>query len=87
MKTHTFTHVACTCGHRGAIVETRDPTPPEGWYHVWLRGLCPGGTYEGIDNLFAETKPLCPQCGRSLTPEDAVERTEMNEAALLPPYR
>ncbi|MGF6298016.1 hypothetical protein OKW42_001346 [Paraburkholderia sp. WC7.3d] len=83
MKTHTFTYVACTCGHRGSIVQTYDPTPPAGWYHAWLRDLSSGGAYEGIDELFAENRPSCPECGRSLTPQDVVGHSELNEDAQL----
>ncbi|MFM0514896.1 hypothetical protein [Paraburkholderia sp. RL17-373-BIF-A] len=81
MMIHTFTYVACACGHRGSIVQTYDPTSPDGWYHVWLRDLSGNGTYEGGDTLFAEAKPACPKCGKSLTPLDVVGRSELNEAA------
>jgi hypothetical protein len=65
----------------GAIVQTYDPTSAHGWYHVWLRDLSGNGTYEGVDDLFAETKPACPKCARSLTPLNVIGRSELDEAA------
>lgn len=66
----------------GAIVESfEDRTVSEGRYQAWLRDLAHAGTYDGLDELFAETKPGCPFCGRSLGPEDIVGRSEVGGAA------
>jgi hypothetical protein len=82
MKTRIFTYLACSCGHRGAIVESSEErTSPGGWYQAWLRDLKHNGTYDGMEELFAETKPGCPVCGRSLGPENIIGRNEVSGAA------
>lgn len=81
MKTRIFTYLACSCGHRGAIVESfEDLTWSGGWYQAWLRDLTHTGTYDGMDELFAETKPGCPMCGRSLGPENIIGRNKVRGA-------
>lgn len=82
MKTRIFPYLACSCGQRGAIVESSEErASPDGWYQAWLRGLKHNGTYDGMDELFAETKPGCPVCGRSLGPENIIGRNEASGAA------
>lgn len=77
MKTRIFTYVECPCGHRGALIESIDAgVAPDGWYQAWLRKLTHAGTYDGGDGLFAEMRPGCPACGRSLGPDDVVGRSE-----------
>jgi hypothetical protein len=66
MLTRKFTYVTCPCGHRGVIVETRNAGPRlAAWYMASLRDLEHKGTYDGLDDLFAEMSPSCPKCGAS----------------------
>lgn len=84
MKTRIFTYVECPCGHRGAIIESIDEdAAPEGWRQAWLRNLNHRGDYDGEDELFAETRPGCPACGRSLEPGDVVGRSELKGTGAL----
>lgn len=77
MKQRIFTYLSCECGHRGAIVESIAPVVSAMvWYQAWLRDLSHNGSYDGLDELFAETTPACPACGRSLGPEHIVARSE-----------
>lgn len=82
MKTRIFTYVECRCGHRGALIESRDvgdfPYHP---YRTWLRNLTHTGRYDGGDALFAEMKPGCPACGRSLGPVDVIGRSKLQGTA------
>lgn len=81
MKARIFTYVECPCGHRGAIIESLyvgDFQSPR--YRTWLRSLNHAGAYEGGDGLFAEAKPACPACGRSLSPENVVGRRALEGA-------
>lgn len=78
MKTRIFTYVECPCGHRGALIQTIDAGAfRTGWHRAWLRKLTRDGTYDGEDELFAEMKPGCPTCGRSLSPDDVIGRSEL----------
>lgn len=78
MKTRTFTYVECPCGHRGALIETIETGIfSAGQHRAWLRGLTRAGTYDGEDGLFARMKPGCPACGRSLSPDHVVGRSEL----------
>ncbi|MFM0557931.1 hypothetical protein P0D69_44470 [Paraburkholderia sediminicola] len=78
MKTRIFTYVECRCGHRGALIESLDVGDfPYRRYRTWLRNLAHTGRYDGGDGLFADTKPGCPACGRSLGPDDVVGRSEL----------
>lgn len=78
MKTRIFTYVECPRGHRGALIESIDAGGVRnGRYQAWLRELTRAGTYAGGDGLFAEMKPGCPACGRSLGPDDVVKRSEL----------
>ena len=79
MKTRVFTYVECTCGHRGALIETLDVGDfKERRHRTWLRNLAHTGTYDGEDGLFEKMKPGCPACGRSLGPDDVVGRSELH---------
>lgn len=69
MTTRTITYVACPCGHMGSIVENRSEDASAGWSLVTLRSLLHKGNYDGLDPLFADTTPSCPDCGASLGPE------------------
>jgi hypothetical protein len=81
MKTRIFTYLECPCGHRGALIETIDAGVfSNGWHKAWLRGLTHTGTYDREDRLFAEMKPGCPACGRSLGPDDVVGRSELRDS-------
>lgn len=83
MKTRIFTHVECPCGHRGALIESIDANvAPDGWRQAWLRNLNHAGDYDGDNELFAETRPGCPACGRSLGPDNVVGRSETQRAAV-----
>nr|WKF60778.1 hypothetical protein HUO10_005300 [Paraburkholderia busanensis] len=78
MRTRMFTYLVCDCGHRGAIIECMDSTAPlESWYQTWLRNLSRTGSYHGDDELFTDTKPGCPVCGRSLGPAQVVGRSTL----------
>ena len=78
MKTRIFTYVECSCGHRGALIETIDAGAfRAGWHQARLRKLTHAGTYDGENGLFAAMKPGCPACGRSLSPDDVAGRTEL----------
>jgi hypothetical protein len=78
MRTRIFTYVECPCGHRGALIESLDiGVLPDRRYRTWPRNLTRAGRYEGEDRLFAEMKPGCPACGRSLGPDDVVGRSEL----------
>lgn len=78
MKTRIFTYVECRCGHRGALIESLDEGDfPYRRYRTWLRNLTHAGRYDGGDALFAEMKPGCPTCGRSLGPDDVIGRSEL----------
>lgn len=84
MKTRIFTYLACECGHRGAIIESVDAgASPDGWYQACLHNLTHTGAYEGFDELFAETRPGCPKCRRSLSPDDVVGRSALPGVAEL----
>jgi hypothetical protein len=72
MPVRTITHLACSCGHEGSIVESRSDDSHIAWYLATLRALSHNGTYDGLDPLFAETTPSCPECGASLGPEHVV---------------
>ncbi|WP_233849607.1 hypothetical protein [Paraburkholderia sp. HD33-4] len=88
MKTRLFTYVECPCGHRGALIESTDTrSSSDGEHQAWLRQLTHAGTYEGADGLFADMKPGCPACGRSLGPDDVVGRRELQgtDEVLRPP--
>jgi hypothetical protein len=78
MKSRIFIYVACECGHRGALIETFNQAgSPDHRYRIWLRNLSHAGTYQGNAQPFARAKPGCPQCGRSLGPDDIVGRSEL----------
>jgi hypothetical protein len=78
MKTRIFTYVECSCGHRGALIETIEAGAfRAGSHQARLRKLTHAGTYDGEDNLFAAMKPGCPACGRSVSPADVVGRSEL----------
>ena len=76
MRIRKFTYVICPCGHRGVIVETENAGPRSAaWYMASLRDLEHKGTYDGLDDLFAEMSPSCPKCGASLTPSHISSQT------------
>jgi hypothetical protein len=78
MKSRIFTYVECACGHRGALIETLNAGAFRvGGHQAWLRQLTHDGTYDGEDGLFADMKPACPVCCRSLSPDDVVGRSEL----------
>jgi hypothetical protein len=77
MTRRRITHISCPCGHRGSIVESMDDDASTNWYFASLRGLSHGGTYDGIDELFAELTPACPKCGLSLSPEHVIPTEEL----------
>ena len=78
MKTRIFTYIECSCGHRGALIETIGANAfRTGARHAWVRGLTHAGVYDGADSLFAELKPGCPTCSQSLGPADVVGRSEL----------
>lgn len=80
MKTRIFTYVECACGHQGALIETIDTDAFRRDVHRGcLRDLVSTGTYEGNDALFAMLKPACPECERSLSPDDMIGRSELHQ--------
>ncbi|CAB3795421.1 hypothetical protein LMG27177_03843 [Paraburkholderia fynbosensis] len=78
MKTRIFTYVECSCGHRGALIETIETGAfRAGGHQARLRKLTHAGTYDGENVLFAAMKPGCPACCRSLSPDDVVGRSQL----------
>jgi hypothetical protein len=74
MTTRTHTRLQCSCGHRGSIVESENDQPySKEWYSVGVRDLGTKGTYTGPNKLFAETRPSCPACSSTLTPDHIIE--------------
>ena len=58
MTMRTFTWLQCSCGHKGAIVESENDQPySKEWTSVGLRELESKGQYNGPDELFAKLKP------------------------------
>ena len=74
MTMHTFTRLACPCGHRGVIVESENDQPySKEWSSTNLRDLESKGQYRGPNELFAKMRPSCPKCGTTLTPDYIVQ--------------
>ena len=70
MAMRTITRLACPCGHQGAIVESENDQPySKEWSNTSLRDLESKGQYQGPNELFTKTRPSCPKCGKSLTPD------------------
>ncbi|MGY6122527.1 hypothetical protein ACW9YQ_19535 (plasmid) [Paraburkholderia strydomiana] len=80
VKRHTIFNLLCPCGHRGCIVESADENAVPAWHFNFVRSLSHAGDYEGLDPLFADVKPACPACGKSLGPEHVVARVEKTSA-------
>jgi len=71
--------VACPCGHEGAIKMRENDAPfSRQWESYSLENLNGGSTqYDGVlrwDEVFEQTKPICPTCGRKLTPDDLKDK-------------
>jgi len=74
MTMRTRTWLLCSCGHRGAIVESENDQPySASWSSNDLLDLENKGQYRGSDALFLATRPSCPKCGATLTPENIVQ--------------
>lgn len=77
MKRLTIFNLLCPCGHRGFIVESADDSAVPAWHFNFAKSLSHAGDYEGLDPMFADVKPACPDCGLSLGPEHVVARVEL----------
>ncbi|CAD6537770.1 hypothetical protein LMG28727_03499 [Paraburkholderia kirstenboschensis] len=77
MKRLMVFNLLCPCGHRGCIVESTDESAVPAWHFNFVRRLSHTGDYEGLDPIFADVKPACPDCGTSLGPEHVVARVEL----------
>jgi hypothetical protein len=77
VKTLTLFNLLCPCGHRGCVVQSADENAVPAWHFNFVRSLSHTGDYEGLDPIFADVKPACPDCGTSLGPEHIVARLEL----------
>jgi len=73
MTMRTCISLLCSCGHRGAIVESENDQPfSKEWSSTRLQNLESKGSYDGPHHLFSKMRPSCPRCGKTLSPADIV---------------
>lgn len=76
MTTVTRTKLVCSCGHQGCIVMRENDAPFSRQYESYslenLEGesFSVNGGFAKWDEVFRETKPVCPNCGNGLSEAD-----------------
>lgn len=64
MTMRTYTHLSCTCGHRGTLVESENDQPYAAeWSSVRYVDEDMSQTRPGDHSTFAEAGRKCPACG------------------------
>ena len=77
MTMRTRHNVECPCGHTGTIIMSENDQPySKPWESYSLEGLDGGSSFhvEGSadwNTVFAELQPVCPKCGKILSPKNA----------------
>lgn len=78
MTTRTNYPVRCGCGHEGAIRMSENDQPYSANWENYTLVRLNGGTHS-VENrsakweeVFDKMKPVCPECGTALTPDNLV---------------
>lgn len=75
MTTRTVSRLVCACGHEGRISMSENDAPFSRQYESYsVTGFdCLSNTFSVVDRfatwdeVFSETKPVCPVCKNSIT--------------------
>ena len=70
--------MTCPCGHEGAVKIRKNDRPFSGGWENYSLEKFNGGSanFEGFgtpEEAFEKMKPTCPNCNRTMTPENASE--------------